>query len=482
MVASVSPPYTNADWMLGYQSLHTEGEYWIEATDGSIPPNLTGTLFRNGPGQLDINGHRYGHPFDGDGMISAFTFKEGRIHYLNRFVRTPEFIAEQKAQKILYRGVFGTMKPGGWLANIFDLNFKNPANTHIIYHGGKLLALWEAARPYRMDPLTLETLGTETFNGSLAKGQSFTAHPKFDPNTGDLKAFGVQTGPSSKLSLFSITPQGQFSETTYTIPGFAFLHDFVWMPNYSLFFQNPVSFNPLPPLLGLKTAGEALQLDPNAPTRIIGCHQSGQFFTIEADPGFIFHFANGYEDPRGHLIVDLIAYDTFPPLGTGDYREVDFASVPPGKLIRYSLDPEHNTVSRQVLLDDRSVEFPVVHPSKVGGAHRYIYMATIHAPGPNAPLQGLLKFDTVTGSYETYSFAPIGYVNEPIVVPVPGSTEEDDVWVLMVVFDAKQQRSFLAIFEGSGITQGPIATAYLEHHIPYGLHGMFTPEVFRSFG
>ena len=91
-------------------------------------------------------------------------------------------MAEQKAGKILYRGTFGTQKPGGWLANIFDFKLKNIANTNVIYWGGKLLALWEGGEAYRLDPYTLETLGNEYFNGVLSADEAFAAHPRLENN------------------------------------------------------------------------------------------------------------------------------------------------------------------------------------------------------------------------------------------------------------------------------------------------------------
>lgn len=142
-------------WQRGYESQPNEYDYWIDDIVGEIPAGLYGTFFRNGPGLVDINGQRYHHPFDGDGMICAIAFSQGRAYFRNRFVRTEGFVAEQAAGKILYRGVFGTQKPGGWLANVFDNRIKNIANTNVIYWGGKLLALWEAAEPYRLDPKTL---------------------------------------------------------------------------------------------------------------------------------------------------------------------------------------------------------------------------------------------------------------------------------------------------------------------------------------
>jgi all-trans-8'-apo-beta-carotenal 15,15'-oxygenase len=112
-------PYQRNDWKKGYLSQPNEYDYWVDDIEGEIPAALHGTLFRNGPGLLEVNGQRIHHPFDGDGMICAIAFDNGRAHFRNRFVRTEGFLREQKEGKILYRGVFGTQKPGGWLANAF---------------------------------------------------------------------------------------------------------------------------------------------------------------------------------------------------------------------------------------------------------------------------------------------------------------------------------------------------------------------------
>ena len=115
------------DWAKGYESQVNEYSYWIDEIEGMIPLDLQGILFRNGAGRLDVNGQKIGHPFDGDGMICAITFNQGRTHFKNRYVHTEGYLKEQAAGKILYRG-FGTQKPGGWLTNIFDTHFKNAAN------------------------------------------------------------------------------------------------------------------------------------------------------------------------------------------------------------------------------------------------------------------------------------------------------------------------------------------------------------------
>ena len=132
--------YNLEQWKQGYRSQKQEFDYQITDITGEIPHDLTGTLFRNGPGLLDINDVSVRHPFDGDGMICRISFKDGKAHFLNRYVRTEAYLAEQAAGGFLYRGVFGTQKAGGWLSNAFDLKLKNIANTQVVYWGGKLLA------------------------------------------------------------------------------------------------------------------------------------------------------------------------------------------------------------------------------------------------------------------------------------------------------------------------------------------------------
>ena len=144
---------------------------------GVVPAELQGTFYRNGPGRLERDGHRVHHPFDGDGMIAAMRFENGSVCLSNRFVRTEGWLAEEKAGKVLYRGVFGSQKPGGRLANAFDLRLKNIANTNVVCLGDQLLALWEAAEPHALDPRSLETRGLSRLDGVLKKGEAFSAHP-----------------------------------------------------------------------------------------------------------------------------------------------------------------------------------------------------------------------------------------------------------------------------------------------------------------
>lgn len=492
---SLERSYSQTDWQKGYLSLYDEFDYAIDEVEGCIPPDLEGTLFRNGPGLLDVNGQRIQHPFDGDGLVCAIRLQNGAARFQNRYVRTAGYVAEQQAGKILYRGVFGTDKPGGWLANALDFKLKNIANTNVIYWGNKLLALWEAAAPYRLDPVTLETIGLDDLDGILPPGGAFSAHPWIDPAGADgapcLVNFALKTGLSSQLTLFEISPSGQLlRQSTHPIPGFAFIHDFAITPNYCLFFQNPVSFNPLPFLAGFRTAGECIQFYPERSTRIIVVPRRADApipepFDVQA--GFVFHHANAFEQGN-ELIIDSICYAKLPSVDPqADYRQTDFDALPPGQLWRFWLDLNSGSVEKE-LLEPRCCEFPSLHPAKVGRAYRYAYLGAAHHPIGNAPLQAILKLDLETGDRCLWSAAPRGYVSEPIFVPrshqsyrngLPTATvigAEDDGWVLTLIFNAESERSELVILEATNLQ--PVATLKLKHHVPYGLHGSFTPICF----
>lgn len=494
-----SQPFAMEDWQRGYRSLKQESTYEIDDVEGEIPLDLQGTLFRNGPGLLDIFGHPLQHPFDGDGMISAIAFSNGRAVYQNRYVRTEGFVNEQTAKKPLYRGVFGTPKPGGWLANAFDFEIKNIANTQVIYWGDRLLALWEAAEPYRLEPQSLSTIGKDNLNGTLPTGASFAAHPWIDPESARdggrpcLVNFSIKPGLSTTITVYELSLDGSIVRQYATsVPGFAFIHDFAITPNYCLFFQNPVKFNPIPFVLGLKGAGECISFERDKPTRIIAIPRdgSGAVKTFYADAGFVFHHVNAFE-VDGSICVDSVSYTNLPAVPPDqDYKTVRFVGLPPGHLYRFHLDLAQQRVEK-TLLSSRCCEFPFVHPSHVGRPYRYLYIGAAHNPEGNAPLQAILKHDLETGEQQIWSAAPRGFIGEPIFVPRRLKYEqgqpttqydgaEDDGWVITLVFNAERDCSDVVILDASNFNKGPIARLHLKHHVPYGLHGSFTPECFGN--
>jgi all-trans-8'-apo-beta-carotenal 15,15'-oxygenase len=475
--------YDSADWSSAFGNVEEElSDVPLEPLRGAIPPDLEGTLYRNGPGRLERAGHWVHHPFDGDGMITAVRFAAGRARLRNRFVRTEGWLAEEAAGRFLYRGVFGTQKPGGPLANAFDLRLKNIANTHVVRLGDQLLALWEAAEPHALDPDTLETRGLTRFNGLLQPGEAFSAHPRFDPGhhgAPRMVTFGVRTGPRSTIRLMEFATEGPeagrlLSDRRDSFAGFAFLHDFAITPNWAVFLQNAVAFNPLPFVLGRKGAGQCLRSKPGGQAKFwLIPRDSGAFAgspprLLDAPDGFVFHHLNAWEDGDA-VVVESIYYRDFPSIGPDqDFRSVDFDLIPEGLLERCRIDLASGRVST-TRLSERCCEFAMVNPAREGLASRYAWMAVAERETGNDPLQAIKKLDLVSGERRIWSAAPRGFVSEPLMVPRPGGAGEDDGWVLCLVWNGARRASDLVILDAADLREQAVLELPLA--VPHGLHG-----------
>jgi hypothetical protein len=187
--AGADPRYRRflADWDRGFMDCAEEAEgYFADVVFGEIPEALQGTLFRNGPARFSLGAGgdstageegaaAVGHPYDGDGLVASLAIKGGRAFFRSRLVATPELAAERAAggREVLFRGTFGTQRPGGAAANAGDLFIKNPSNTNVVEFGGALWSLWEAGAAYALDPRSLATKGLEALGGRLAAGAPF---------------------------------------------------------------------------------------------------------------------------------------------------------------------------------------------------------------------------------------------------------------------------------------------------------------------
>ena len=203
---------------------------------GELPRELNGTLYRNGPNpQFDAPG---AHWFVGDGMLHAFHLENGRASYRNRWVRTPKWLAEHDAGRALFGG-FGRKLPGT-PASVTDDG--GVANTNIIFHGGKLLALEEGHLPTEIEPGTLNRVGYCDYKGAI-KGP-FTAHPKIDPVTGEMVFFGYNAaGPlTPALSFGSVNAAGVVTRfDRFEAPYASMVHDFIVTENHLLFPILPIT-------------------------------------------------------------------------------------------------------------------------------------------------------------------------------------------------------------------------------------------------
>jgi carotenoid cleavage dioxygenase-like enzyme len=200
----------------------------VEAFDldvvGTIPTELSGRFFRNGANPPD--GVVPSHWFDGDGMLHGIRLSDGKAEwYRNRWIRT----------KLLAGGE--RMNPETFE---FDLT-AGRANTHVMRHAGRIMALEEASLPTEISP-ELETLGSIDFGGKLAT--PCTAHPHVCAETGEMHFFGYQLVTAPFVTYHVADRAGQIIHSQpVDIPNPVMMHDFALSRNHAIFLDLPVVFD-----------------------------------------------------------------------------------------------------------------------------------------------------------------------------------------------------------------------------------------------
>jgi carotenoid cleavage dioxygenase-like enzyme len=222
-----------------YKPARFEGEIYDLEVDGTVPDEIDGTFFQVAPDPQyppmlgdDIF-------FNGDGAITAFTFKNGHVDFKRRYVMTERLKAQRAARASLH-GIYRNRYTND--PSVRELN-NSTANTNVVVHGGKLLALKEDSAPYALDPVTMETIGLWDFNGQLTSA-TFTAHPKIDPANGDLLCFGYEARGEATPDIvyYEIDSSGRKKRETWIVaPYAAMIHDFAVTENYVIFPLMPLT-------------------------------------------------------------------------------------------------------------------------------------------------------------------------------------------------------------------------------------------------
>ena len=167
--AAAALSWSKTDWRTMFRTAsECPRRTQIKVIHGAIPATLRGTAYKVGPGRFGVGSEDYAHWLDGDGYVFALDFADSGATYTARFVETAGYVDEQ--EKITWRTTFGTARPGGPLANAFDLKLKNPANTNVLPMRDRVLALWEAGSPHALDMETLRTVGVDSLDGRVVPG------------------------------------------------------------------------------------------------------------------------------------------------------------------------------------------------------------------------------------------------------------------------------------------------------------------------
>jgi all-trans-8'-apo-beta-carotenal 15,15'-oxygenase len=453
----------------GFENLDTETDLHItnQAIRGRIPDAVRGTFFRIGPGRNQLGGEKFGHWFDGDGMMHAMTFNENGAWYRNRFVRTPKYNKETAAGTIRCRS-FGHNAPGGMLANA-GRPPANAANTSLAWHGNRLLALWEGGRPWELDPADLSTVGECSFAKGLRPFEPFSAHGHHHPHNGCYYNHGVSVGKRGpQVNLYEIDPRGRMQRrSAFPIKRLTFLHGSAMSSRHWLFLEQPLAMKGVASmLLGRRTVDQCMHYDPRWGMRahVVDLNTLAVIRTIELDPFAVFHFGNCREE-GDELVVELVKFDDF---SVNDALRNIFTchqedAGEPGQL-RLNL----KTGSQQYLPLPTlaGCEFPQFDLRYSGQHSRYLYSAALADKG--GFFNAIQRLNTETGTTTLHPLPAGCYTSEAVFIPE--GSKEGDGYLCAAIYNAHNHRSEITLFDARSQQLEEVAAVPLPHHIPHGFH------------
>jgi len=437
---------------------------------GELPRDLAGLYVRNSPApQFEPLG-RY-HWFDGDGMVHGLRLENGRATFMNKWIRTKGFEAERAAGHALWRGIMEPLSaeamklPGGPL--------KDTANTDLVFHRGKLLALWWlSGTPYELSTKDLSTIGPQTFGGKLTGG--FSAHPKVDPRTGELVFFDYSIVRKPFMRYGLINAEGELIRyEAIETPEPHILHDMAITENYSVLLDFPLGWDKA----RLKEGKRRIGFDRDTPSRFGVLPRRGTAADVkwfEAKPCYTYHTINAYE--AGDELV-LLACRVADPIPEKQHQGDDVARLDTIELVPHLYEWRMNLKTGQLTeraLDDEATEFPRINDGVQGLRARYSYNPRL-AKRPELMFDALVKYDLSNGAKTRWE-APKGwYVGEASFAPAPNAQSEDHGWLITYGSNVADQASAAFVLDARDVAAGPVAVVHLPQRIQLGFHSYWCP-------
>jgi beta,beta-carotene 9',10'-dioxygenase len=440
--------------------------------EGQVPTWLRGGLVRVTPAQMDFEKRSVTHWFDGMAMLNRFGFAgDGTVSYASRFLDTKarrEALASGGASIAGFatdpcRSLFQRVQ------SVFNPALTDNANVNLTRVGDEYIAMTETPMPVRFDPETLATLGPD--EGVARFGQITTAHPHHDPQRGELVNFAAQLGRKSEYRIYA---RASATETrtlaTMAVREPSYMHSFALTERHVVLIENPLVVNPLKLALGGKSFIHNYVWKPELGTRIHAFDRTTGALVRSwtTDPFFVFHTINAYDDGDA-LVLDLCAYEDasiIELLELDRLRAETFDQGVKARPLRLTLTTNGAVDTRA--LADVDLELPRInYRTRNAKPYRYIYGGSV---GDAPFLKRLVKVDLADGSHKVWD-EPHTWAGEPVFVPRPEATEEDDGVLLSVVLDALAGTSFLLVLDAHTFTE--VARAQAPHHVPFGFHGQF---------
>ncbi|KAH0934219.1 hypothetical protein HID58_011336, partial [Brassica napus] len=419
---------------------------------GKIPDSIKGVYVRNGANPLHepVTGH---HFFDGDGMVHAVKFEDGSASYACRFTQTNRFIQERQLGRPVFPKAIGELHGHTGIARLMlfysraaaglvdPAHGTGVANAGLVYFNNRLLAMSEDDLPYqvRITPSgDLKTVGRYDFNGQLES--TMIAHPKVDPESGELFALSYDVVSKPYLKYFRFSPDGVKSpDVEINLDQPTMMHDFAITENFVVIPDQQVVFK-LPEMI---RGGSPVVYDKEKVARFGVLDKyagdSSEIKWIEAPECFCFHLWNAWEEPETEEVVVIGS--------TGESTRRPIIS-----------DGEEQV----------NLEAGMVNRNMLGRKTRFAYLA-LAEPWPK--VSGFAKVDLFTGEVKKYLYGGDRYGGEPLFLPGDENRAEDDGYILCFVHDEETWKSELQIV--NAVSLEVEATVKLPSRVPYGFHGTF---------
>lgn len=452
-----------------------EESYCIEEIDGEVPPFLRGTYYLNGPARFSRAGLLYRHWLDGDGMVCALRFEDRRVHFTNRFVRSAKFVAEEESGRPIFRA-FGTAFESDRLKR--GIGLESPVNVSAYPYAGTLLVFGEQGLPWELDPVTLETRGQFSFGGRLNDITPFAAHPKFDPQTGEMFNFGVSySAVQPSLNVYRFDGKANLlhrSRLPLDYP--CSMHDFGLSPSYAVFYVSPYLLDMQALLRDGLTLMDSLRWEPERGSRLlIVSRDTGRLAaSISIGNRYCLHLINCFEE-GSLLTVDVLELER--PI-YDQYQELPdlFTTVGEGLPVRFVIEMGSGELVQRREIDYRlAPDFASVDPRQALQAYQHFWMLGISATGR----EGRKFFDQLAHAawrdfraddvYQAPAFHYLG--GEPVFIGDPADQARGVV--ICQLFDAERVTGAFAILDAFDVARGPRALLRLKSPIPLGFHAVF---------
>ncbi len=465
-------PYRSGAWQ---PQVH-EFDAWDMPVVGTIPDDLAGVYLRNTENALFEPIKRY-HPFDGDGLLHSISFEAGQARYASRFVRTDGFIAEQNARQSLWAGI--AEHPSTAIAETGSgarTMMKDNGSTDVVVHQGRALAsFYQCGELWSLDPVTLEQSGPTQWNGWFPDG-GVSAHQKVDEHTGDLLFFNYSaTAPFMHYGVVdrdgNLTNWAEIPTDGPRLP-----HDMAFTENWSIL--NELSIGWDEQALADGYWSNTFHRDRPARFAIIPRHgNTDDIRWFEADPTFVLHWGNAYEDGDEIVLDGFFQHNPAcrgierPAAEFKGFESLDINAFE-SRAHRWRFNLVTGKTSEEQLTDTVT-EFPMINGRHAGRRHRYMYEA--RGAKNLFAFDALLKRDVDTGAEELVEFDPGVFISETVMAPRCGSTAEDDGYLITFASDVNTDRSECVIFDAAALAEGPVARIELPARICSGTHATWAP-------